>query len=101
MAAHEKPKGRPCSHRRYKLSCEEYDALVEHAEARCQICRRSGPETGHGYLVVDHDFRLGYAAVRGLLCNRCNTQLEYRNLPEEPMLAYLAKPWHACGRSPS
>ncbi|MFE2283316.1 endonuclease domain-containing protein [Streptomyces sp. NPDC059443] len=60
MPSHAKPKGRLCSHRRYELSCEEYDALVEHTEGRCQICRRSVPETGHGYLVVDHDWRIGW-----------------------------------------
>jgi hypothetical protein len=93
MAEHPKPKGRSCSHRRYKLSCDDYDALVLHARGRCQICRRKGEETGHGYLVVDHDDKLGYSAVRGLLCNTCNSQLAYFNLPEESMRAYLDAPW--------
>lgn len=95
MADHTRPLGRACSHRRYLLDCDGYDALVRHADGRCQICGRTGAETGHGYLVIDHDDKLGYGAVRGLLCNRCNTQLAYRNLPEEPMNAYLAAPWHA------
>ncbi|MCU1687756.1 MAG: hypothetical protein JWQ81_8495 [Amycolatopsis sp.] len=95
MAAHTRPKGRVCSHRRYRLDCAAYDALVEYAGARCQICRRSGPETGHGYLVVDHDPMVGWGAVRGLLCNRCNLQISYDRLPADQTRAYLADPWYA------
>jgi hypothetical protein len=100
MASHVKPKGRPCSHARYRLTCEEYDALVHEADDRCQLCRRAGHETGHGFLVVDHDARLGDWAVRGLLCSRCNLIIGYSGNQPPAVSAYLRSPWHARHRWP-
>ncbi|MEV5944618.1 endonuclease domain-containing protein [Streptomyces sp. NPDC051994] len=95
MSTHVKPKGRLCSHARYRMSCTEYDALVDHAGNRCQLCCRTGPETGHGYLVIDHDAHLGNWAVRGLLCSRCNLLIEYAQIDSAAAEAYLNSPWHA------
>lgn len=92
MPRHAIPSGRQCSHRRYFLDCADYDALVEHAADCCQICGRAGKETGHGYLVIDHDATLGNWAVRGLLCSSCNLQIEHGRVDSG---AYLASPWHA------
>ncbi|MDR3082116.1 MAG: endonuclease VII domain-containing protein [Streptomyces sp.] len=77
------------------MSCAEYDALVEHAGDRCQLCSRTGPETGHGYLVIDHDARLGDWAVRGLLCSRCNLLIEYAQIDSAATEAYLNSPWYS------
>lgn len=91
---HAKPPKSPCAHRRYRMSCDEYDALVERAGARCEICRRAGEDTGHGYLVIDHDDRVGIWAVRGLLCSRCNLQVAYLRLPADETNAYMANAWY-------
>lgn len=96
---HEVPPCGRCSHKRYKLSCEEYDDLVGHARGRCQTCSRTGEETEHGFLVIDHDPLVGIWGVRGLLCSSCNLQIAYERLPKEVMKAYLDNPWYARRRS--
>jgi hypothetical protein len=93
VASHARPKGRPCSHRRYRLDCAGYDALFEHADGRCQICGITGLETKHGFLVVDHDFLVGEWAVRGLLCSNCNSGLP-RNMDRPEVVKFLATPWY-------
>lgn len=58
----------------YGLTPEAYDALSVAQGGRCAIC--GSTDTGHKRakrLFVDHCHRTG--AVRGLLCNRCNTML--------------------------
>jgi hypothetical protein len=52
---------------RYRMSLEEYDALVIAQGGRCVICDEPGE------LVVDHDHDTG--AIRGLLHVRCNAAL--------------------------
>lgn len=84
---HEKPKGRSCSHRRYQLNCQDYDLLLDRARNRCEIC--SDKIAG---LVVDHDARIGDWAVRGLLCNRCNSNLD--RLRGVKVDRYLANGWY-------
>jgi len=60
---------------RYGLTLEDYGALVFQQRGLCKAC---------GYLdhnlVVDHNHNTG--AVRGLLCNQCNTSLGL--LKEDP-----------------
>ena len=51
--------------RRYGITYEEYDVLVEKADGKCQIC---GNKTEK--LHVDHCHETGM--VRGLLCINCN-----------------------------
>lgn len=54
--------------KRFGLSVEEYDRILESQNAGCAICGQSC-STGKG-LAVDHDHETG--RVRGLLCRRCN-----------------------------
>lgn len=54
-------------HKKYKLSAEEHQALVEKQQGRCAICNRPVK------LMVDHDHLTGL--VRGLLCTHCNRGL--------------------------
>jgi hypothetical protein len=66
---------------------------------RCEICGEHAHKNPGGKLYIDHDYSLGNWAVRGLLCNYCNTLIGDRpgwylppHLDAEP---YLTAPWHA------
>lgn len=81
-----------CSHKRYSLSCDEFEDLLARSDHKCEICRRPGSDTGHGQLFIDHDPRLGLWAVRGLLCASCNSKLANGNAFSEAAEAYLLLP---------
>ena len=57
--------------KRYGITIEEYDALLESQNFGCAICKMPCP-TGKR-LAVDHDHHTG--EIRGLLCYRCNKVL--------------------------
>jgi len=84
------------AHRSYGMSCDQFDDLYRSASGRCEICGVRGEDTPTSRLFIDHDQAVGYYAVRGLLCNSCNTLLGIRGggftVAAE---AYLtAKSWH-------
>ncbi len=83
-------------HRHYRMICVEYADLVRRADNRCEICRISGRDTGHGFLMIDHDYAYGVRGVRGLLCCPCNSRLTVspESLAADAMARYLANPWH-------
>ena len=82
------------SHKRYGLSCREFDQLRQRASGRCEICEPWVPR--FGVLHVDHDHALGLWAVRGLLCANCNIRIEVtQGFVNQPAVrAYLANPFH-------
>lgn len=90
--SHVAPRGAPCAHRAYELTCAAYDRLLNLAEGVCQICGTAPEQTKHGFLVVDHDASVGQWAVRGLLCSDCNTALPFGSSPEWAR-EYLDQPW--------
>jgi hypothetical protein len=53
----------------YKLTIEQYDAILAYQDGVCYACRQPEPVKGRR-LSVDHDHSTG--EVRGLLCSRCN-----------------------------
>jgi Fe-S oxidoreductase len=59
---------------KYRLTPEQYDAMLTDQRGLCAICGRPEVTRGRGgvprRLAVDHDHRTG--AVRKLLCHRCN-----------------------------
>lgn len=57
--------------RKFGLTPEQYDAMLQAQGGRCAICRRR-PTNGIS-LHVDHEHRT--KRVRGLLCFRCNNAL--------------------------
>ena len=67
--------------RKYGLSIDDYDALVEKQNGLCAICGQPPTPTSRGasLLVVDHDHETG--RVRGLLCNLCNPALSRIEVP--------------------
>lgn len=56
--------------RKYNLTPDEYDALLEAQGGGCAICGRAA---GMVRLAVDHDHQTG--KIRGLLCAACNQGL--------------------------
>lgn len=61
--------------KKYDLTIEEYEELVEAQDGLCAICLQTpGPWAGRKYtLVIDHNHQNG--KTRGLLCNTCNRVL--------------------------
>jgi hypothetical protein len=53
----------------YKLTIEQYDAILTYQGGVCYGCQQAEPVKGRR-LSVDHDHDTGL--VRGLLCSRCN-----------------------------
>jgi hypothetical protein len=74
--------------RRYGMTVPEYEARLSEQGGRCACCGSEDP--GGGSFRVDHDHATG--AVRGLLCNRCNSGIGMLgDTPEaiEKALSYL------------
>jgi len=59
--------------RRYGISPEEFDLMVQIQDGLCAICRRPERVERLTRLSVDHDHKTG--KVRGLLCQPCNRAL--------------------------
>jgi Recombination endonuclease VII len=59
--------------KRYNITLEEYDALVEKQDGQCAICGSTESIGLNKRFVVDHNHETG--EVRGLLCSTCNTGL--------------------------
>jgi hypothetical protein len=84
-----------CSHKIYKLDCDEYDLLLTRANECCEIC---GAED---WLRIDHDHDNGPAAVRGIVCAKCNSLMRHidsgakRITPE--VADYIARSWFLSG----
>lgn len=86
--------GAACLHRKYKLTCDEFNQLHDSDSSRCRICRVAEPDAPRGVLFIDHDLDLGYWAVRGLLCSTCNGLLGRELLAADDIAQYLADPWY-------
>ena len=59
----------------YGITLETYNALVERAGARCEICGCYSVKHKQTHLHLDHNHRTGQA--RGILCHLCNRGLGY------------------------
>lgn len=70
--------------RQYGLTPDQYDALFTQQGGVCAICKAE-PKTKK--LAVDHDHDTG--EVRGLLCPRCNSTLEFWMEHERQIREYL------------
>jgi hypothetical protein len=84
--------------RHYKMTLEDYDAMLDEQGGVCAICRTL---PGQRRLAVDHDHnccsgheRTCGHCIRGLLCANCNSILgRWRDDPDvmATAIAYLAK----------
>lgn len=61
--------------KKYGLTVEDRNILVQNQNGRCKICEIAEEESGPKGLVVDHDHATN--KVRGLLCNACNIALGF------------------------
>lgn len=62
--------------RRYGITSEQYEELLEKQEGKCAICDRHESEF-KTRLAVDHNHVTG--EIRGLLCNYCNHRVVGRH----------------------
>jgi hypothetical protein len=74
----------------YGISLEDFNDMRQKANYRCQGCGKHEEETPRKRLFVDHCHETG--AIRGLLCQQCNTALGMTN--DDPavlasLIAYL------------
>jgi Recombination endonuclease VII len=59
--------------RRFGITVEQFNALVEQSDGLCGICRRPETREDRSRLSLDHDHKTG--EIRGFLCSRCNLLL--------------------------
>jgi Recombination endonuclease VII. len=84
----------PCQHLGpYHLTCDEYEALRDRAQDRCEICRTHGHDTPRGSLVIDHFQSDDLFFVRGLLCDRCNAVMARHD--RKRVWGPATRPWAA------
>jgi len=72
----------------YGITEKEYESMLEAQGGKCAICKnppKGGSRSKH--LHIDHDHDSG--KIRGLLCLRCNTRLEWAMIHKEQISAYL------------
>ena len=77
---------------KYKMTLEEFYAMVEKQDNKCAICLQPETHQKNGTLSVDHDHDTG--KIRDLLCDRCNNGIGcFRENPEflARAVAYLNK----------
>ena len=78
--------------RKYGMTIEQYDAMLEAQGGGCFICSCTPREDIS--LHVDHDHSTG--KVRGILCFRCNNALaDFQEDPELLRKAAAYVSWHA------
>lgn len=63
---------------RYKLSLNEYEAMLIKQRGKCAVCEKN--PGGKRPLVVDHNHKTGM--VRGLLCYGCNRLIAFLDNPQ-------------------
>jgi hypothetical protein len=86
-----------CQHGAYRLSCEEFEALLQRSSGTCEICGTPRRDVPGGKLYIDHDGRYDYRAVRGMLCPKCNSLMRYVDNGRKPdtpeVRRYLRNAW--------
>ncbi len=83
---------------RYRITTQKFDAMLEAAGNRCQVCgvefsKRSDIHVDHDHSCCPGDFTCG-KCVRGLVCKSCNFMLGFANDNPQRLrqgLAYLKR----------
>lgn len=63
-----------CRFKKYNMTLDEYNVMLENQNYKCAICGKTKSENGKSF-AVDHNHKTG--KVRGLLCNHCNVGIGY------------------------
>ena len=67
--------------RKYNLTKEQHDALIQAQGNRCKVCGVHADQEHYKTLAIDHCHETG--KVRGLLCAKCNTAIgQFRDDPK-------------------
>jgi Autographiviridae endonuclease VII len=83
--------------RKYNVSKEQYQEMLDKQGNRCQICRKlHNVDIKRGRLYIDHNHTTG--KVRGLLCNNCNSGIG--NLQDDPDIVQSALEYLKCQSDP-
>lgn len=83
-------------YRDYHMTREQYLGLIARANGLCEMCRQPRRSWYHRFY-VDHDHKLGARAVRGLICQPCNSRLAAIDAGKKqcPLAdSYLARPYY-------
>jgi hypothetical protein len=71
--------------RRFGVTIEEYEKLLESVGGKCEICGAINSDNGHR-LGIDHDHETG--KIRGILCKACNVGIA--RLQDDPYIMQKA-----------
>lgn len=74
-----------CHHKIYGLTCLQFEELLRRASGRCERCSIPAEAVYRGKLVIDHEGRIAWEAVRGLLCQKCNAHMRRVDRGERPV----------------
>jgi hypothetical protein len=85
---------RCATHVKYALTCRQFDRLLARSRGRCEACGASAGQERFGVLSIDHEHGLGRWAVRGMLCNVCNTALHPRSAVLPTFSEYLQRSFY-------
>ena len=66
-----------CRFKKYNITLEEYNIMLEKQNYKCAICGKTKSENGKNgkSFAIDHNHETG--EVRGLLCNNCNAGIGF------------------------
>jgi hypothetical protein len=84
-----------CRHWTYFMNCDQIEQVRVRADGHCEIC-----QVVPKLLMIDHDATVGWWAVRGLLCVRCNTRLMDRAKTAAEH-AYMERAWYRTVQIPT
>jgi len=87
------PAHETCHHKGYRMTCEQYEALIAESEGECMACAKPAAKNALGKLVLDHDYAHGPWAVRGLICSGCNSIFLRGEVGPYWAQPYLTDPW--------
>lgn len=80
--------GRENSYRAlYGIGVEDYDRMLAAQGGRCAICGTDKPSKKRIHFAVDHCHKTG--RVRGLICIRCNSNLDWYEENAQAVTRYL------------
>ncbi len=75
--------------KRYGITVEDFDAMMDTQGGKCYICRADPPNSNKKRLSVDHNHETG--EVRGLLCTKCNVMLGWFENNRDAVEDYLSQ----------